>query len=537
MSEGIEIIKNGFIVEYRSDGVYLSVIPEKKSGVDVSFDEIEEFLKRKKITGIDIEAVKKTIESKDDTECKIAQEQQEQKIDAEMKVRISNNKMQAGVVIIPPEGGEMLSAQKMIARLKEQNVVFGIDTDIIEAISKDPIYNQEIEVAKGIEPIHGENAKMTYHFQLSKNMKPKILEDGRVDFHELNLIENVAKGDVLINATPPTQGTPGKNVLGEKVAPIPGKPAKLPVGKNVEIAEQGQKLIASIDGQVVLANQKVNVYALYEVNGDVDNSVGNIDFVGNVIVKGNVLTGFSIKAGGTVEVQGVVEGATIKCTGDIVLRRGMQGLSKGVLITQGNIVAKYIEHSRLSAKGDITSEAIMHSHVECEGTLTLGGKKGLFVGGAAKVGTEILAKMIGSPMATVTDIEVGVSPEIREKHKQLKTQIPKMEQELKKTDQAIEMLKKLEKIGPLDEQKQQFMAKTAKTKTYIKKQVEEMKKEYENIENRLKEQARGKIKVLNVIFPGAKVTIGSSMLYIKEEIKYATLYQSGADIRIGAYEK
>ena len=537
MAEGKEIIKSGFILEYRLDGVFLTVMPEKKTGMEISLEKIEEFLKRKKMKEVDMNVVKRAVEMQDDIENKIAPVQEEQKINAEMLVKILNGKMSASIFIMPPEGGQMLSAQKILDILKEENVVFGIDKNTIETISKDPIYNQDIEIAQGTQPIHGENAKMEYHFQLSKKMKPKILEDGKVDFHELDLIENVAKGDVLVTITPHTPGLPGKNVLGEEVSPIPGKPAKIPAGKNVELSENGKQLIAAIDGHVAVANQKVNVYALYEVNGDVDNSVGNIDFVGNVVVKGNVMTGFSIKAGGTVEVQGVVEGATIKCIGDIVLRRGMQGLNKGNLITEGNIVAKYIEHSHLSAKGDITSEAVMHSHVECGGTLVLGGRKGLFVGGIAKVGREIVAKMIGSPMATVTELEVGVPPHIREKHKKLKAQIPKLEQAAKKTDQAIEMLKKLESVSPLDEQKQQFKIKTIKTKEYIDNQLKEIKKEYEQIENRLKAEAGGKIKALNIIYPGVKIMIGSSMLYVKENIKYSTLYKSGGDIRVGEYEK
>jgi len=47
----------------------------------------------------------------------------------------------------------------------------------------------------------------------------------------------------------------------------------------------------------------------------------------------------------------------------------------------------------------------MHSNVKCGNKLELSGKKGLLIGGKCKVGKEIVAKVIGSYLATHTDIE------------------------------------------------------------------------------------------------------------------------------------
>jgi len=47
---------------------------------------------------------------------------------------------------------------------------------------------------------------------------------------------------------------------------LDGKPAVLPKGKNVEISEDGQSLIAGIDGQVNYIDGKVSVFANYEVH-------------------------------------------------------------------------------------------------------------------------------------------------------------------------------------------------------------------------------------------------------------------------------
>jgi uncharacterized protein (DUF342 family) len=336
---------------------------------------------------------------------------------------------------------------------------------------------------------------------------------------------------------PPTPGTPGKTVAGTDVPALDGKPVALPRGRNVSISEDGSKLIANISGQISYIDGKVSVFATHEVKADVDNSTGNISFIGNVAVRGNVLSGFTIEAGGNVEVMGVVEGAVIKAGGDIILRRGMQGMGKGILISGGDIIARYIENSNIEARNDIKAEAIMHSNVKCGNKLELSGRKGLLVGGTCKVGKEIVAKVIGSHLATVTDIEVGVDPTVRERFKAVKDEIIQIETDLRKAEQAITILKKMELAGTLTPEKKEMLAKSMRTKVYFSSRLVELKDEFTQLEAKLQQDAYGKIRCYNIIYPGTKVAIGSCMMYVKENLHYCTLYRDGADIRVGPIDK
>ena len=46
-------------------------------------------------------------------------------------------------------------------------------------------------------------------------------------------------------------------------------------------------MYAAIDGLVTKTDKdKLNVFPVYEVNGDVDYNIGNIDFVGTVVIRG-----------------------------------------------------------------------------------------------------------------------------------------------------------------------------------------------------------------------------------------------------------
>ncbi|MCX7747024.1 MAG: FapA family protein [Clostridia bacterium] len=531
-------VNDGFFeIKFQDEGVFLIVHPPVGKGAKVETRDIIEKLTRKQIRNFNKDVVELAVLKAERKPVKIADPQEEVKIDASISITVAPDKMKAYISITPPEGGRMLTVEEIVEIAEKNGIVYGLKNETLETMAKYPVFNELICIAEGMPSVNGQNGKVEFLFDISKDRKPTVLEDGRVDFRELNLIESVHTGQKLCGLIPPVAGIKGKTVYGYDLPALDGRPSSLPKGRNVEMSEDGQNLIASIDGQVSYIEGKVNVFANYEVPADVDNSTGNINFVGNVIIRGNVLSGFYVEAGGNVEVWGVVEGATIKAGGDIILRRGMQGVGKGVLVSGGDIIARYIEHSSLEAKNDIKAEAIMHSNVKCGNRLELGGKKGLLVGGSSKVGKEVSAKVIGSHMATVTDIEVGVDPTLRERYKALKEEIANIESDIKKAEQAIVLLKKLEAAGQMTPEKQEMMAKSVRTKVFYSNKINELKEEMAGIEAKLQQDAYGKIRVNNFAYPGTKVAIGTCLMYIKETLQYCTLYRDGADVRVGPLDK
>jgi uncharacterized protein (DUF342 family) len=525
---------NGFFeLTFKDDGVFLTVYPPLNKGKKVQISEIIDRLNRKQVKGFNEDLIEIAVLKANKEPVKIAEFQEEIKMDATVSVFISPDKMKCFIILTPPDGGNTISAKQIQDELLKNGVIFGINESLIESIAKCPVYNEMICVAEGVEPIYGQNGAVEFHFNTKSNRKPAILDDGRVDFRNLDLIENVKEGQVLCTLIPPVPGTKGRRVTGEEIPTVDGKPAFLPKGKNVAISEDGQSIVASIDGQVQYTDGKVSVFATYEVQADVDNSTGNISFIGNIIIRGNVLSGFSVEAGGNVEVWGVVEGAVIKAGGDIILRRGIQGLGKGTLISGNDIFSRYIENSIVEAKNNISAEAIMHSNIKCGNRLELIGKKGLLIGGISKVGKEINAKVIGSHMAVSTVIEVGADPQLRERYKKLSEELKTMESDLKKAEQAIALLKKLECAGMLTPEKQELLAKSLRTKLYYSSKISGHKEELVQIDAKLKQETFGKINCYKNIYPGVKVSIGSAALYIKEVLQYCTLYRDREDIRIG----
>lgn len=526
-----------FELHTKSDGIYLRIQTSSDGLVGTILQDIIYTLERNRIYNYPLSQIKKALQFKNkETEIKVSDPMDLPIMDEEINIEISSNKMYAAISFLPPQkGGKKIQSNQIQKALQEKGICFGMDMDLINTLEQGRKYYHKYLIATGKEPLPGKDGYLAYHFATTKDVKPEIKEDGSVDFHNLDLIENVKKGQVLVTLYPPEKGVPGKNVFGEEVASLQGKPTRLPQGKNTSISEDGTQLIAAIDGQVIVFENKVNVKEIYEVPANVGPSTGNINFVGTVIVKGNVLTGFSIQSGGNIEVYGVVEGANLTAEGDIILHRGIQGMGRGKLQANGNVIAKYIENSYVEAQGEVRSEAIMHSFVKSGISICVEGKRGLIVGGVLRAGYEIVAKTIGSSMATVTELEVGLDPSILEQFRFLKENVKKLEKECKQIEQAISLLTRLQEAGELSEAKRDLLIKSTKTKIYLQQQILSTRNEMDQLLPLLEVKALGKVKALKLIYPGVKVTIGTISMYVREDIQYCTLYQDQGEIKVDVY--
>lgn len=524
----------GYSLAFKEDGVYLTVFKPLDYLPPVNEDDIISAVRRKKIKNYHANLIKEAVISSDGNPVKIAEAQEEEVTDAFVEAIVSQDKMTAYVLIRPPEGnGAPPNLESIVQALYSKGVVFGMDEKTIRELAESPVYNKQIKVAEGIPAINGKNGEVKFLFDAKRDAKPIIMEDGTVNYKDMDLIESVSQGQKLAEIIPPLPGRPGKNLVGTDLKAIDGKKVPLPRGRNVIVDEEGTGLFAAIDGQLMYTDGKINVYPTYEAMADVDNSTGNIKFIGNVIVRGNVLSGFEIEAGGNIEVFGVAEGAILRAEGDIILRRGMHGKGKGILKAGNDIVAKYIENANIEARNDIKAEAIMHCDIKCGNTLELGGKRGLLVGGTVRVGKMVDLKNLGSQMNTVTVLEVGVDPYLRERIKYLKSDLPNLEDSLLKANQAITLLNKMKQTSDLDMDKREILAKSTRAKFFYEGRIQEYNKEIAEIEDLLQHGATGRIRVRGSVYPGVRVAIGNSMMYIKEEAQYCTMYSDGADIRFG----
>jgi uncharacterized protein (DUF342 family) len=301
----------------------------------------------------------------------------------------------------------------------------------------------------------------------------------------------------------------------------------------IHISEDGLNLYSDVDGHVTLVDGRVFVHNTYEISTDVGASTGDIDYDGNVYIKGNVITGFSVKAKGNIEVNGVVEGAYIEAGGHVVLRRGIQGMNKGVIKAYGNIVSKFIENAEVIASGSISTETILHSRVSAKGDIIVSGRKGFVTGGAIRSGTLISVKTVGSSMGTNTVLEVGVDPQRTDQLRELEVRIEKMRQEREKIEQTISLFRKKMSSGVQVKKEQlELIKKVVQANLNLEKQLNDTVKQYEELKTEVEGNSQGKIEISDVVYPGTKIVISSAVYNVKDVIHHSRFVKDRADIVI-----
>jgi uncharacterized protein (DUF342 family) len=405
-----------------------------------------------------------------------------------------------------------------------------------------PIYKENILVATGSQPINGRDSYLRYNFELEHN-KVRIREgvDGRVDFKDLNIIQNVVKGQPLAKKVLPEQGIAGKTVTGRVLLAKSGKDMPLLLGNNVRVADDGVTIIASMNGQVVLSAGKISVEPTYVVPGSVDIKTGNIIFLGNVIIKGNVEDGFSVKAAGNIEVNGTVERAELDAEGDILVHQGITGKSTGMIKAGRSLWARFIENATVEAGNMVVvSDGIINSQVDANKRIICQGKRAHIVGGRLRATEEISAKSLGSPTSgTETVCEVGFDPKSKEQLDKYFIQRDALTKELEEIQRNLQTLITLKKQHQsLPEDKEYYLQELLDTRKDMLEELRRINDEIQKLQSFLDSlRSRGKISASGKVYPGVRITIRDIKVDVHSEYKAVTFILENGLIRVNPYEQ
>ncbi len=526
--------QNGYFQLIRDDkGMNIRLFKAQEGGENVKLDEIVKYLEKNQIFEVDIKSLNRAIG------LVTAQDQfvtltlnKGYPVNELMTIRLVDNNMKAIARFYPPSNdGSKVDKAEFMRDIENAGIKFGIKESEIDRFMKERQYCTDYVIAVGKLPRQGKNAEITYMFNTNRKAKPKKNEDGSVDFHNLDNISHVQEGDLLARLTPADLGDPGTDVHGNTVKPHKVERKVLKHGKNIHLSEDELEMFSDVNGHATLEGDKVFVSNVYEVPADVDTSTGDINYDGSVIVRGNVRTGFKIRCGGDVEVYGAVEGAEIVCGGQIILHHGIQGMARGVLVSKGNIVAKFIESAKIHTQGYVEAAAIIQSQVSASGAVNVMGVKGNIIGGHVRSATSVSAKTIGSPMGITTVVEVGVDPVLQEQMDKLKKDMEEKSTMYKKLDQIVAMLKKKMEMGQLDKDKIPVLKKSIEDMVKVKKDMMEDSEKIEKLNEEMLSNTNAFIAVSRSIYPGTKIVVGNDMKFINEELSHCKFKKKDGDIR------
>jgi hypothetical protein len=447
---------------------------------------------------------------------------------------VSLDSMRADISIKPPDDGGSPVTERMIRdALAGKKISVGIDEALIRQLAAKPVYHVDMKIAEGVPPVHGENAVINPLVRTEKDIRPKEMEDGTVDYKDLGIVQTVRKDDVLCEKIPATQGEPGMNVYGAAISARPGKDIPLPAGKNTVPSADKLQLLAACDGHADIVNRKIQVLNTFTVSGNVSNSTGNINYLGNVVVDGSVLTGFAVQATGNITINGTVEGADIDAGGNIIIKEGVNGFSKGSVKAGGFIKTKYIQSGIVQAGGNIEAAFILHSKVQSGGNIFLLGARGTLVGGEVSAMKSINTMLAGGRNSYVyTQIEVGNDPAVLARSREIPKELDANKRDSATILRAIRLLSEHKKAGRLTPDKLESLQRAIDTYQRLTEHVAELEAEMEEISEVIASAGYGALNISGTVYPGVRVIIGPENMMVENKYDHCSFVRDDKGVQM-----
>jgi uncharacterized protein (DUF342 family) len=528
-------------IKRSSEGIYMQITPPVGHGARVTEREALEAISIKTSKNPDRSMIAKLVKRADSQFAKVAEMYYDPTEDAVITYELADMEMKAYVRIRPPgENGSDATAEAIVSFLQANNIVHGFLDEEIQKLADNPIYEQDVLVAEGDKPKDGEDGKVIYNFE-TDTQKIRLKEiDGRIDYKELNKINNVVEGQVLAKLIPPERGTPGHTVTGKMLPSKDGKTTQLDIGNNVKLSDDRKQAVATANGQVLILGSKISVEPVFVVNGSVNLKTGNVLFLGSVLVEGSVEDGFAVKAAGNIEIQGSVGKCELDAEGDIIVKQGINGKSSAMIKSGAAVYAKFIENANVEAGTYVVvSDGIINSNVSCDEKIICRGKRAAIVGGHLRAAEEINAKTLGSVAGMETILEVGYDPKSKEKLEALHETKTKLEKELEDINLNINTLENtLKTRKQLSEEKANFYENLKERKVDIQAQHADLMGDIEEVNSYLNQlKSNGRISASGYVYTGVRVMIKDAPLEVRNEFKNVTFVSENNMVKVTKYEE
>ncbi|SER07056.1 hypothetical protein SAMN04487944_101125 [Gracilibacillus ureilyticus] len=386
--------------------------------------------------------------------------------------------------------------------------------------------HQVIQVAEGISPTNGQdgyiNWKLSFDSQLSEKEK--------TSFRDVKKIPSVTEGTILAEIVPPTEGSSGLDVYGNIIKQRKGKKVTTKAGKNVELNEN--EFIAEKDGKLSVTDKLIQVFDMFELDGDITLKTGNIDFVGSVYIRGNVPSGYQVKAQGDIHVIGLVEGAYLKAGGNILINEGISGMDSAVIQADGDIKTNYINQASVEAGNNlIAAKSILHS--QCVAQESILCENGSIIGGTCSAGKQIVVNNLGNFANTKTVLALGINKNKREELESLKQELAKLTENKKKLQFLGKQLHdKKEKLGNLNAKERIMLLKQRNMYDKSVEQINNIQAEIDEMQYSIGNYTDLEVIVKGKAFDNVEFIFGKYSRKLTREYKYFKSYIKEMEITI-----
>jgi len=446
--------------------------------------------------------------------------------DGSAELLIPQDKMKAEIVIHAPGPlGKATTRDDVRSLLFDNKIVFGAKDAVIDALCKDLAKNKypsgPIVVAEGVSAVHGGNGTVKFFFNTESSLKPKVNKDGTADFKNIDLVVSANKGQKLAGLVPPTNGVPGKNILGAELPCLNGEKAKLPIGQNTVLSQEDATILcAGTDGNVRYNGSTVDISEGFVIKGNVDFSTGNIKYPKSVEVAGDIKSGFRVECGGDLQVAGTIEDADVQINGNVLCKLGFVGQGKGVINAKGDVNIGFLKNQTVKSRQNIVvAKEALNCNLFARKSIEIHGNPLSLAGGRVLARDSITAFTIGNMSGMKTTVEVGTDFTLIEELEKTDLQVAELEENRKKILVSYQRYEKIKELKKSLNAKDEFMFEKLKaTLSKYDMQIKTLEDRKTIIAGKMNNFHSSYIKIEHSAMPGTMFKIGSRHFLVKEEI-------------------
>lgn len=405
--------------------------------------------------------------------------------DAQITVKLSDDKMSATAKIVCAWGGEIVSLDKAKQAIVEQKVTRGfkqawLDDLLGKQFSANPGDEFEAVIAQGKSPVAGKDGYLEKHVAtLGERIRsPKRNEDGSVDMRDFGKLASVTPDTLLMTHHFATLGQDGFNVIGETLKPVAGKECKLKAGSGTYLSSNQTQLFAEISGVPIDENDGLRVDDIFTI-ADVDVKSGHIDFNGSVVITHNVSAGMKVIANGDITIMGSVESAELIATGNIEIKQGCVGhqLKDGsslscVIQSKGNVHTKHAQYCAIQANNISIDTMASHCQLKAKNNLIIGDRdkrSGKLIGGKVLDAKTLVCAEIGTETGAHTIIMLDHSAVLlKQKVDDIFKKVTDSQQQIEKLEDEFNKALNIEDAA----QQQELLMQISDKQTHLEQLVE-----------------------------------------------------------------
>lgn len=438
-------------------------------------------------------------------------------------INISKDEMEA--ILSFNTNNKQIDRENLFLHLFKAGIIYGIDDDAVNIIVKGICREDYIVIARGTKPENGVDGSYEFFFRTELSKKPVILEDGSVDYKNIDWLENVKKNQKIAYYHAAQEGKEGRTVTGKAIPSRKGKELRMLAGKGFELLSDRKTYVAAKTGKIEYVDDKIMITDLLELE-DVTISTGNIQFDGSVHVRGNVGKGVSITATKDIIVEGFVEAADLSAEGDIILKKGCNASGQGKITSGNDLMARFLEGARIHTKGSVKINYCMNCEIYAENTIEV---TGMMAGGTSYAGGGISVQDIGNYTGIKTRVKVGQNDDFIKREASLNGKIYEVEEELELLKRASE---DFQEKYPVEIRNTHPVYLKLEDAIYTKSQEMEKLMESKASMNKYKERFENAgIVVHGTIYEGCFVDI-SGATWKAKNVSRVTLQKEGARVSI-----